>query len=293
MAIDAAYVCGPFGMIDDGGGGAGASCGVPAERVHVERFSSALRRPAAARSRRSSPRGAAIAIAAVIVDGARTEVPVAEGEAVLDAAMRAGLDLPFSCKGGMCSTCRAKVVEGDVAMAVNYSLEPWETEAGFVLTCQARPTSAARGHRLRPAVITGETMVIVTVTYPAEGSTASILTITARSTCRSSGRYGVRRADRVQFLRGTGAPGGGPVASHLVAMLEFPSEQEFQRAAEEHGKQIMADIKNFTDVKPVLQLNEATEQTGPWPRRPTRSTRGCASTVRTRRCCASPWKAAG
>ena len=68
-------------------------------------------------------------------------MPVAEGEAVLDAALRAGLDLPFSCRGGMCSTCRARLTEGSVAMAVNYALERWETEAGFVLTCQARPTS--------------------------------------------------------------------------------------------------------------------------------------------------------
>jgi ring-1,2-phenylacetyl-CoA epoxidase subunit PaaE len=59
----------------------------------------------------------------------------------LDAALRAGMDLPFACKGGMCSTCRAKVMEGAVEMAVNYALEPWELAAGFVLTCQARPTT--------------------------------------------------------------------------------------------------------------------------------------------------------
>src|SRR3981081_658204 len=81
------------------------------------------------------------AIASLIIDGKRREVPVAEGEAILDAALRAGLDLPFACKGGMCSTCRAKLVEGDAQMEVNYSLEPWELKAGFILTCQARPTS--------------------------------------------------------------------------------------------------------------------------------------------------------
>ncbi len=64
------------------------------------------------------------------------------GETVLDAALRAGMDLPFACRGGMCSTCRARVTEGAVQMLVNYSLEPWETEAGFVLTCQAVPTTA-------------------------------------------------------------------------------------------------------------------------------------------------------
>jgi len=77
----------------------------------------------------------------LIIDGKRREVPVAEGEAILDAALRAGLDLPFACKGGMCSTCRAKLVEGEAQMEVNYSLEPWELSAGFILTCQARPVS--------------------------------------------------------------------------------------------------------------------------------------------------------
>ena len=81
------------------------------------------------------------AFAALIIDGKRREVPVAEGEAILDAALRAGMDLPFACKGGMCSTCRAKLVEGSAQMEVNYSLEPWELEAGFILTCQARPTT--------------------------------------------------------------------------------------------------------------------------------------------------------
>ncbi|MGO8912130.1 MAG: 2Fe-2S iron-sulfur cluster-binding protein, partial [Bradyrhizobium sp.] len=81
------------------------------------------------------------AMAALIIDGKRREVPVAEGEAILDAALRAGVDLPFACKGGMCSTCRAKLVEGAAQMEVNYSLEPWELEKGFILTCQARPTT--------------------------------------------------------------------------------------------------------------------------------------------------------
>jgi ring-1,2-phenylacetyl-CoA epoxidase subunit PaaE len=68
-------------------------------------------------------------------------VPIAEGEAVLEAALRAGLDLPWSCRGGMCCTCRARLVEGTAEMRQNFSLEPWEREAGFVLTCQAVPTA--------------------------------------------------------------------------------------------------------------------------------------------------------
>jgi ring-1,2-phenylacetyl-CoA epoxidase subunit PaaE len=64
-----------------------------------------------------------------------------QGSSILDAAMRNGADLPFSCKGGVCSTCKAKVLEGEVSMDVNYGLEPDEVAAGFILTCQAHPKS--------------------------------------------------------------------------------------------------------------------------------------------------------
>lgn len=59
-------------------------------------------------------------------------------ETVLDAAAKAGLDLPFSCRAGVCSTCRTKVVSGAVAMGQNFALEDWELEQGYVLACQAR-----------------------------------------------------------------------------------------------------------------------------------------------------------
>jgi ring-1,2-phenylacetyl-CoA epoxidase subunit PaaE len=62
-------------------------------------------------------------------------------QSVLDAAHAAGIELPYSCAGGMCCTCRCRVVEGSAEMAVNYSLEKWEIEAGFTLACQSRPTS--------------------------------------------------------------------------------------------------------------------------------------------------------
>ena len=62
-------------------------------------------------------------------------------EALLDKAQEADADVPFACKGGVCCTCRAKITEGTVDMTVNYALEPWEVEQGFVLACQAHPTS--------------------------------------------------------------------------------------------------------------------------------------------------------
>jgi len=64
-----------------------------------------------------------------------------DGDTVLEAGLRAGLDLPWSCRGGMCCTCRARVTDGAVAMAANYSLQPWEIEGGYVLTCQSRATT--------------------------------------------------------------------------------------------------------------------------------------------------------
>lgn len=139
--VDHIFVCGPTGMSEEIETTL-REMGVPEERVHIERFVSALGgkpRPKVVPS--AAEAEAAHRVADLIVDGNRRQVKVAEGEAILDAALRAGLDLPYACKGGMCSTCRAKVVEGTVEMEVNYSLEPWETKAGFVLTCQARPTS--------------------------------------------------------------------------------------------------------------------------------------------------------
>ncbi len=77
---------------------------------------------------------------AVILDGKRTEFGLPYNtDSVLDAGRKAGADLPFACKSGVCCTCRAKLLEGEVDMAVNYALDPVEVQAGFVLTCQSRP----------------------------------------------------------------------------------------------------------------------------------------------------------
>ena len=138
-SVDHVFICGPTGMSEE----IEATCreiGIPEDRIHIERFVSGLGgkpRPKAVVPASAPPK----AFAALIIDGKRREVPVADGEAILDAALRAGVDLPFACKGGMCSTCRARLVEGDARMELNYSLEPWELEKGFILTCQARPVT--------------------------------------------------------------------------------------------------------------------------------------------------------
>ncbi|MFI4994996.1 MAG: 1,2-phenylacetyl-CoA epoxidase subunit PaaE [Hyphomicrobiales bacterium] len=146
QGIDHAFLCGPQGVIE-AAQAALAELQVARERIHVELFTPAL--PSASspkpRSRRAATANAAqaaIATATVTLDGATHVFPVAADEGVIDAGLRAGLELPFSCKGGMCCTCRAKLVSGTVEMVQNYSLEPWEMEKGFVLACQSRPTSA-------------------------------------------------------------------------------------------------------------------------------------------------------
>jgi ring-1,2-phenylacetyl-CoA epoxidase subunit PaaE len=78
----------------------------------------------------------------VILDGEELDINLASNEKnILDAALDAGADLPFACKGGVCCTCKARILEGTAKMTVNYALEPDEVEAGYVLTCQAHPTS--------------------------------------------------------------------------------------------------------------------------------------------------------
>src|SRR3954451_5105961 len=138
-SVDHVFICGPAGMSED----IEATCrdiGIAEHRIHVERFVSEFGgrpRPKAAVQVTAPPK----AIASLTIDGKCRDVPVAGDESILDAALRAGMALPFACKGGMCSTCRAKLIEGDARMEVNYSLEPWELKAGFILTCQARPVS--------------------------------------------------------------------------------------------------------------------------------------------------------
>ena len=133
---DHVFVCGPQAMIE-GLEPALAAAGIARERIHVERFtpSSDVAPPPIVVPEGAPP----AAVATLIIDGARIAVPMAAGETIVEAAERAGRDPPFSCRAGMCCTCRARLLEGRVEMATNYSLEPWETAAGYVLTCQARP----------------------------------------------------------------------------------------------------------------------------------------------------------
>jgi ring-1,2-phenylacetyl-CoA epoxidase subunit PaaE len=133
--VDEAFVCGPASMIDEVEQ-ALIEGGVAREHVHVERFGV----PGAASSAPIDDAEAAEAKLTFVIDGVRREVDFHRGQhSILDAGRAAGLDLPYSCKGGMCSTCRGKLLDGQVKMAKNYALEPHEVAAGFVLTCQSYP----------------------------------------------------------------------------------------------------------------------------------------------------------
>jgi ring-1,2-phenylacetyl-CoA epoxidase subunit PaaE len=138
--FDAAYICGPHEMIEDVRASL-RSMGMAEDRINVELFTTGdapkpvpLKKPS-----EKTTNGVEVEI---ILDGKRNSVQVdPDAETVLAAAQGAGLDLPFSCAGGMCCTCRCKIVEGKAAMDVNYSLQDWEIEAGFTLACQSRPVT--------------------------------------------------------------------------------------------------------------------------------------------------------
>jgi ring-1,2-phenylacetyl-CoA epoxidase subunit PaaE len=135
-----AFLCGPGGLVKEGEE-ALRSLGLDPSRIHVEYFSTdglpiATKKPATAIADSTDVN------ASITLNGIQYDVPMKAGDTIVDAGLRAGLDLPFSCKGGMCCTCRAKLTEGDVTMEHNYSLEDWEMKAGFVLTCQARPNTS-------------------------------------------------------------------------------------------------------------------------------------------------------
>jgi ring-1,2-phenylacetyl-CoA epoxidase subunit PaaE len=117
-----------------------------AGKVHVERFGAPTRgnldtQPKAPATTESVD-AQAVSVS-VQMDGRRRRFTMRrDGETVLDAATRNGFDLPFACRAGVCATCRARITSGAVEMQYNQALEDWEVDAGFVLCCQARPTSA-------------------------------------------------------------------------------------------------------------------------------------------------------
>jgi ring-1,2-phenylacetyl-CoA epoxidase subunit PaaE len=136
-AVDHWWLCGPYGMITDARAVL-SNFGVPAARVHLELFYVEDAPPEPAQHEEAQSPGSTVT---VILDGRSSTVPVPYGQSILDAATRVRPDMPFACKGGICGTCRARLVAGEVTMRRNFALEQSELDARFVLTCQSRPVS--------------------------------------------------------------------------------------------------------------------------------------------------------
>lgn len=134
---DEYFICGPGPMMENIKK-ALQSRQVPSEKIHIEYFTSVQQEL----SQHSNPESGedVESEVTVVLYGVETTFPLkSSGINILDAAIEAGVDAPFSCKGAVCCTCRAKVLEGKVKMDANYALTDKEVEEGFVLTCQAHP----------------------------------------------------------------------------------------------------------------------------------------------------------
>ncbi len=139
--VDGFWLCGPFAMIE-AARDVLAELGVPREKVHRELFFVDDVPPPPVEHTEPGIAGPSSRVA-LTLDGRTTELTLPRDRPVLDAAQETRADLPYACKGGVCGTCRAKVVGGEVQMRRNYALEDDEVEAGYVLTCQSLPLTEA------------------------------------------------------------------------------------------------------------------------------------------------------
>jgi ring-1,2-phenylacetyl-CoA epoxidase subunit PaaE len=144
-SMDEVFICGPEAMIE-ATEKALLDVGVPERNIRTERFTSPTLEAMPAEARKQVVLGHALeskgeVALTIVLDGKKHQMQMSSSDKILDVALAAGLDLPYSCRGGVCCTCRAKVMQGSVEMEKNFTLEKWEAEQGFVLSCQAKPTS--------------------------------------------------------------------------------------------------------------------------------------------------------
>jgi ring-1,2-phenylacetyl-CoA epoxidase subunit PaaE len=137
-AVDGWYLCGPLGLVEESAR-ALRGLGVPRSRIHQEIFHVTEPPKSPAPGAGSGPAASVTAS----LDGRTGSWPAAEGESVLETVLRHRADAPFACKGGVCGTCRVRLLSGEVRMERNYALEEDELETGYVLACQSHPTTEA------------------------------------------------------------------------------------------------------------------------------------------------------
>jgi ring-1,2-phenylacetyl-CoA epoxidase subunit PaaE len=139
--VDEWYLCGPFAMVEEARATL-LDAGVDRSHVHMELFHVEGEAPRVASQDGAAARDEGSSTVTVTLDGRATTLDVPrDGTRILDAALTVRADAPYSCKGGVCGTCRARLVSGEVEMERNYALEPDEIEGGFVLACQSRPVT--------------------------------------------------------------------------------------------------------------------------------------------------------
>ena len=138
--VDAVFVCGPEGMMDAVTAALRAR-GYPESKVRIERFAASIPKHEH-KVLRPPPAGRTDTEVTAIIDGVRKTFTLDRTkDNLIDGALANGIELPYSCKGGVCSTCRCKLVEGEVDMDVNFALEDYEVARGFVLACQSYPAT--------------------------------------------------------------------------------------------------------------------------------------------------------